>query len=452
MKIFKICHKLLISYQLSKYYLLLFSLSFFTIKSNYILIPFKNTRSVSSLPKSVNNEKISEYLLEIDITIDLKVGTPSQIVPVSLSLWNKFIYISSNVLEIGVYDKDKSTSFKSRNEAPLGDQSYYKKGLYCTDIFKFNLDKNIKNEDISFILTTDLVYSTEYRKGLLGLQITSYRKEETLINQLKAKEIINNYYHFIEFENEDNGYFIIGAAPHEYNNKKYSYNDFRQVNAREFSQSWELTMTNIKYGEILFESKNFDLDYRFGMISVGVNMKYEYYNDFFKNRINNGLCEETIYNDYYIYSCINNDKVKFNELKDFHFFNYGLEYDFIFTYKDLFIEFNGRKYFLITYKVNSMTAILGKPFFRKYTIIFNPDSKQIGHYIKVGQQEEINKNVFLKNNIFFILIIIILTLVVILLAFILYKFIRKKQRKNILDDNYDYIPEETKKTLEMMKV
>ena len=201
MEIFKICHKFLTSYQLFKFNLIFLSLLVFSIKSNYIAIPFKNNRSLSSLPKSVNNEKINEYLIEADIIIDLKVGTPPQTIPMSLSLWNKFIYISSNDLEIGVYNKDKSATFNSNSETPLGDSSYYKKGLYCTDIFKFNSDKNIKNEDMSFILTTELEYSTEYRKGLIGLQITSYRKVDTLINQLKNKEIINNYYHFIDFEN-----------------------------------------------------------------------------------------------------------------------------------------------------------------------------------------------------------------------------------------------------------
>ena len=107
------------------------------------------------------------------------------------------------------------------------------------------------------------------------------------------------------------------------------------------------------------------MDFNFGMISVGVNVKHEFYDDFFKKRIDSGLCEEYIYNDFYIYSCIDDDKkVKFNELKDFHFYHHELEYDFIFSYKDLFINFNNRKYFLITYKINSMTATFGKPFFR----------------------------------------------------------------------------------------
>ena len=214
----------------------------------------------------------------------------------------------------------------------MGDQIFFKKGLYCFDTFIFDSNKNIKNNNISFILTTEMENSKEYRKGLIGLQMTSYKQEETLISQLKSKDLIDNYYHFMHFNNEDEGYFVMGASPHEYEPKKYLYNNFRQVNAREFSQSWELSMINIKYGEEKFEDKNYDLDFRFGMISVGVLLKQEFFTDFFKKRINSGLCEENIFNDYFIYSCIDDDnKVKFSELKDFHFYNFGLEYDFVLT-------------------------------------------------------------------------------------------------------------------------
>ena len=427
------------SFKSFRFFLINFFFLFHQLNSNYISIPFKNSRSLSSLPSSASSEQICEYLVETDLTVNIKVGTELQVIPMSLSLWNKYIYITSNLLANGVYDKDKSLSFNKKEEEPMGDQSYFKKGQYCTDTFVFDTDKNIKNENTSFILTTEMEYKTEYRKGLIGLQITSYRQEETLINQLKSKDLINNYYHFLKFDSEDEGIFVIGATPHEYSPQKYSYNDFRQVNAREVSQSWELSMINIKYGDTKFDNKNFDLDFKFGLISVGLFIKQEYYNDFFAKRIEDGLCEEILYKDYYIYSCIDNDsKVKFNELKGFHFYNLGLEYDFIFTYKDLFISFNNRKYFLITHKKGAMTTILGKPFFRKYTMIFNPDNKQMGHYIK---EEEIIENKDGKTLIY-IIIILILLIILVSLGIVFLKFFGRKKRKNELDENYDYIPDE----------
>ena len=438
MKIFKIC-TIFTFFDISKSIVLLFILLIYSINSNYISMPFKNSRSISSLSKNASIEQIISYLIETDITVDIGIGINPQIVPMSLSLTNKYIYTTSNTLDIGVFDKDKSLSFKTNNEEPLGDQSYFRKGLYCNETFIFDSNKNIINENTSFILTTQMEYSTEYRKGLIGFQITSYKQEHTLINQLKNNDIISNYYHFLFFENDDGGTFVIGAAPHEFNPKKYLYNNFRQVGAREISQSWELSITNIKYGNSKFDDKIFSLDYKFGFISVGINMKHEYYNDFFEKRIKSGFCEENLYNNYYIYSCINDDKkVKFKELKDFHFYSYGLEYDFVFTYKDLFVVFNNRKYFLITYKLNSITTIFGKPFFRKYTIIFNPDNKQIGHYI---QEEEFNDNdnKNYKKNSILIIVILLLILILVDLSIILFKYSGRKKRKNELDENYDYI-------------
>ena len=426
---------------MNAYLILLFLLNQFTI-SSYIKLPFKNSRRISSLSANEPPEKIYEYLFEADITIDLKIGTKPQIIPMSLNLGNKYIYITSNSLNFGIYDKDESSSFKTNEESPLADLSYFKKGIFCNETFIFDSENKVKGNDMSFILTTEMVNINEYRKGLIGLQIVSYRQEETFINQLKNKKLINNYYHFLYFTEEDEGYFIIGNQPHEYDSSKYSFSNFRQVNTKDISQIWELNIINVKYGETEFFSKNFFLDFNFGMISVGVNVKHEFYDDFFKKRIDSGLCEEYIYNDFYIYSCIDDDKkVKFNELKDFHFYHHELEYDFKFNYKDLFINFNNRKYFLITYKINSMTATFGKPFFKKYTIVFNPDNKQIGHYIKEEQMSEEKAEKSYLKTIIFLLIIIILVIIISFLGYLLNKILKRKKRKNELDENFDYFPE-----------
>ena len=241
---------------MNAYLILLFLLNQFTI-SSYIKLPFKNSRRISSLSANEPPEKIYEYLFEADITIDLKIGTKPQIIPMSLNLGNKYIYITSNSLNFGIYDKDESSSFKTNEESPLADLSYFKKGIFCNETFIFDSENKVKGNDMSFILTTEMVNINEYRKGLIGLQIVSYRQEETFINQLKNKKLINNYYHFLYFTEEDEGYFIIGNQPHEYDSSKYSFSNFRQVNTKDISQIWELNIINVKYGETEFFSKNF---------------------------------------------------------------------------------------------------------------------------------------------------------------------------------------------------
>ena len=429
---------------MNSYLIFIFILLSHFINSSYIKLPFKNTRNISSLSNFEPLDIIYEYLLETDIIVDLKVGINPQIIPMSLSLQYKYIYITSNNLYFGIYDKDKSYTFKTNEESPLPDFSYFKKGIFCNESFIFNSEKaEIKVHNIPFILITEMANENEYRKGLIGLQIASYKQEDTFIYQLKNKKLINNYYHYLKFTKEDEGYFIIGNQPHEYDSSKYTSANLRQVNTKEISQIWELNIFNIKYGEAEFGPKNYFLDFSFGMISVGVNIKNEFYNDFFKERIVNGLCDENRYKDYFFYSCINDDKkVKYKELKEFHFLHHELEYDFVFNYNDLFINYNNRNYFLITYKINSMTTIFGKPFFKKYTIVFNPDNKQIGHYIKEEQilsekKEEKNK----LKIILFIIIILVLIIIMLFLGYFLNKIIRRKKRKNEIDEEFDYFSE-----------
>ena len=432
-----------------KTYLIIFFINL--IFSSNIKLSFKNSRSISSLPNDDSSEKIYEYLFETDITVDLKIGINPQIVPISLSLENKYIYITSNKLNIGIYDKDKSSTFTTNNEEPLADFSYFKKGIYCNETFIFDNDNKIRGDNMSFILTTEMIYKNEYRKGLIGLHFVPYKQEQTFISQLKQKKLINNYYFSFIFTKEDEGDFIIGQHLHDYEPKKFSFTDLRQVNAGEMSSIWDLKISNIKYGDTEFHAKHFCLNFNFGMIAVILDLKNEFYDDFFKSRISAGLCDEKIYKTYFIYSCINdNDKVKFNELKEIHFIHNELEYDFVFDYNDLFIDYNNRKYFLLTYKINSITAIFGKPFFKKYKIEFNPDNKQIGHYIKEKQsldgENNNNRKINLKT-ILFIVIIIVLIIIISFLGYIIHKILKKKKRKNELDDNFDYIPEETENNI-----
>ena len=90
-----------------------------------------------------------------------------------------------------------------------------------------------------------------------------------------------------------------------------------------------------------------------------------------------------------------------------------------------------------------MTTIFGKPFFKKYKIVFNPDSKQIGHYIKEEQSLEGENNNGKSNlkTILFIVVILVLVIIIVALGYILNKVLKKRKRKNEIDENYDYISE-----------
>ena len=82
------------------------------------------------------------------------------------------------------------------------------------------------------------------------------------------------------------------------------------------------------------------------------------------------------------------------------------------------------------------TWILGKPFMKKYQLVFELDKKIIGLY---KENNDSNNKGF---NIYLLLLIIALLVVIGLIIFIVYylKKMRKKRACELTDDNFDYIP------------
>ena len=122
-----------------------------------------------------------------------------------------------------------------------------------------------------------------------------------------------------------------------------------------------------------------------------------------------------------------------------------ISFEFILTYEDVFIKYNDEYIFGIVFDENidnkDATWILGKPFMKKYNLIYDLDKKIIGLY-KGFNDGENNNN---KRNLVFIILVIILSMIVVaLIVFIVYYF--QKPRKNrafeLNDENYDYFPTE----------
>ena len=137
-----------------------------------------------------------------------------------------------------------------------------------------------------------------------------------------------------------------------------------------------------------------------------------------------------------------------NNFKNISFVLKDIDYEFVLTYKDLFIEKNNEYIFLIAFDHNvaktSPIWILGKPFMKKYQLVYDLDRKIIGMYKqkKVGDEGSLNNN---NNSIFFIYIGIISALIIVVAGLVIYIiFLVKKRRKikafELDDDNFDYIP------------
>ena len=83
--------------------------------------------------------------------------------------------------------------------------------------------------------------------------------------------------------------------------------------------------------------------------------------------------------------------------------------------------------------------IFGKPFFKKFQMVFDFDNKVIGFYTNITSIKNKSKN---RHILVYILVIISLVIIIIGLVFLLiklYYLLPKTKRANELtDDNFDY--------------
>ena len=110
------------------------------------------------------------------------------------------------------------------------------------------------------------------------------------------------------------------------------------------------------------------------------------------------------------------------------------------TYKDLFIKYNNEYIFGIVFDedvdAKDPTWILGKPFMKKYELVYDLDRKIIGLY----KEGKINSEAKSGVNILFVILVVILIIVVIGLIYFIIYYLRKPKRKayELDDDNFDY--------------
>jgi hypothetical protein len=126
---------------------------------------------------------------------------------------------------------------------------------------------------------------------------------------------------------------------------------------------------------------------------------------------------------------------KIENFPSLYFIHRELNYTFVLDYKDLIIKYNNKYYLLVYfYNLNNNDKYwnFGKPFFKKYQLIFDHDKRNIGFYNGVEEKP------FTTG-----ILIIILMFIIIILASIIYIFYRRKFRKkrlNEIDEGYDYTP------------
>ena len=158
-----------------------------------------------------------------------------------------------------------------------------------------------------------------------------------------------------------------------------------------------------------------DISIENGMIKVNKVLFEKIEEIFFEDYVKKNICEKVVlFNGNFSYVC--NEKLNVKKFKEVKFMIRRI--NFILDGNDLFYKFENKYYFLIYYGNDSNNCVIGKPFFNKYTLIFEHDKKTIGFY-----NSKNNK----KVNVFGIFIVIFLFIVVLVLIVFIFIYINKRK-------------------------
>ena len=477
------------------------------------LIVFPFFISISEKPLSLKEKySITEFFLdyiERDFYTTIDIGTPLQKIFALISSNSHIFSLSSEDYTPKYFEPNKDLKLILQNGfnpslsstfQKLKDISFFSKipkrraivkeslSLYNkSPIANENNDKNSKIvvKDINIIFEEDKKYQ---KYAIIGLNYDTSNKEiPFIVNELKRLNIINNYDWSFKFISKTEGQFYIGSLPHNYENNKKVYNQNRYTkvlssSAGDYSYPWSISFdklyfikNNNKY--VISQFTRCSLVPNLGFI-IG-NSKYKNFllENYFNELINNNICqlektEITQYNKsliFYgtngIYEFFTCDKNKFiNKKKQFMPLLFDLnKYNFTFNLDDdnLFMEINNKYYFLVAFPENKnetyyIHCFLGLPFYQKYRLVFNFDSKTIGFYnhnMNINQGDEENDNgtnnnnkndnkILNENNYIKTIFEVIICIILIVVAFFIGKKInekRKKRANELNDDNYEYI-------------
>ena len=413
-----------------------FVLSFIYINltyESYIVYPFKKSTK--------ENKSYPENLLQNDLEITLKIGTPPQSVDLNLRsrIYTFFVTSSQVNLPYKLFNEKESTSLVqiSKKETNFTNMEY-SKGLKISESIYIN-NKELKG--ITLMLGTELAYN---ECGALGLRlINSHESSNDLsfIYQIKKYANLDSYTFTLKYKNDEEGDLIIGAYPHVYDNKFNEKNFFySKAGSNKNGVNWVLNFDIIKYNNksVNVGSKKSLINIEYGLIQAPFKYKNYFKNNFYGDRCSEKFNERR---NVTIVHCSSNFDI--TSFKDLIFELKDIEAQFVFTYKDLFIKENNEYIFGIVFDedvdAKDPTWIFGKPFMKKYELVYDLDRKIIGLY-KEGSESPSEKS---KVNVVFIILLVILILAVAGLSYFIFFYLKKTRKSRAFelnDDNFDYVP------------
>ena len=479
---------------MSSYLFLLSIISLLNIIFSSVVIPFNiYVQNYAKNPEGGSVDDATRLLNEwhsLHLYSKLKIGNPNQEVSFQIN-------IDSNCFELNKFSKpgldlNKLSTFFSNDEKPVdlslfnlnnsksfknvSDQhpfifNYRNYFMGNDEIYLYNnIDtKNPSNE----IKTNDLyfkVFSINYggvnciqENCGLNLGIQMFSKEENdcpnFNKVLKQSNLINKYIFSIHYDSQNSGYLIYGAYPHEYNPDKYKekqlstfYTTIDSITITNFNLSPDhiISISPNKEESIVSNKTRVLFELHYGFF-IGHYVYQEYIEkNFFNELIQRNICQKHDKVNYGYYFSIKTDMYSCNEenLKDIKkfpqlkFYIKTTNTSFVFGFDELFLKIGNKYYFLVIFEeYKNAYWILGYPFFKKYDIVFNEDSKTISFYAnKLSDDENTGGSKALKIIVIIVLALILIAGLVVLGYYIGKNkfFIRKKRANELTDDDYDY--------------
>ena len=293
-----------------------------------------------------------------------------------------------------------------------------------------------------------------YSLAEIGIPFSKVTNDQSnILNELKNFGLINSTIITLEYSDNKEGNIYIGDYPHIYDCYNYDKNLLMTtyaipnfgINNQIQLRMDKIYINNENSNSVFYLENNIIL---FNFASGIILSTEEYFNKileiYFNKYIDLNICEINIEkrgfnNNYQIISCQKREEFKINEFPSLYLFKEELNQIFELNYLDLFEEIGNIYYFLIIYFPFSDNFELGKPFLKKYQMIYNVDMSTIHFYKKNNKNnsERIIKNER-KNFIFLFNLVILFCF----LIFVFYKKVfhkKRKLRKNELkEDNNNY--------------
>jgi hypothetical protein len=459
--------------------------------NSYLIFPLEYLPDKNYKFKDDNNvdkitpEEVIQKLYYKNLITKIDIGNPSQKISFLLETNKRNFFLSSSnpstkSAEQGedskyyqftyneLFNELLSSSYKNNTCEAVYHFSYgYSEYCYSNDTIHFN----INNTNVDKVFRFKIVKNNDGNiSGYIGLLYNDSYFEYTrgFITELKAANLIDNYYWFFDFdefsplEKKLKGQFILGGLPHEIFPNKYSPLDLTTTASEEVwlaGMSWRLRLNKIYIDNqedkmIVFEDQVMTFNYEIYNIISSMKFHFEIRDLIMDELVAQNKCFTSnfsqdiySYNNLTFYYCLKSVKdILYKKIPSIKFSSVKLSYIFEITKEELFYEKGDYIYFNILFtKFESNTYwIMGQIFTSKYHFFFNSDLRQIGFYKKVTpnpKTDELVVNNSISNVVIIILVAIGIALIFLFIGLALGKKIfgwRRRIIANELNDELDY--------------